>query len=698
MRSGVITTRVTLANTYLVDNGNHGLAADTDGTLYVQQGGTVAQIAPGESTLVTYAGGGTMVNPAALAVNVTTGDLAVADRGGNVVLAVGRLTGNIQTVAGLSHFAGDGGPAGMAIFNGLEGVAADLSGNLYVADVNNNRVRMISASGIVSTVAGNGVAGYSGDHGPATGASINMKHSAAFGSNVAVDALGNLYLSDHGNGRIRMVDTTGTITTVAGGGANPIAPGLMATNVSILPGPIAVDAHGNLYFGQVTGGGANTITRVWKVDGAGRLSVFAGNGQTGNMGDKGQAAAAQLGNVYCLATDVSGNVYLCDAGNNRVRQVSPTGTISGLAGNGAMTTSAIRSGPPNTTAIGPPNAVAVDGAGNIFIYTMATKQILEIDASGTLQPVIGASSNGAASMSTGDGSYAAQATFTSVGGMAADPLGNLWISDAGIYIREALPVASGEAVPPVISAGGIIGAGGSLPPVTTISPGGIATVYGSFFTALGNQRVVQAADIVSGQLPTTLAGICITIGGAKAGITGVFSNQLNVVVPSLPPGPAVVQATANCGSRNGVSGNRAAVAVEAASPEFFAFTVDPVSGKDPIAAVKLPAGSPIGTAAPVIAGATVEAYGTGWGSTLPAVAPMTIPGAAAQLASGLTLTLGGTQVPAANILYAGVSPCCAGLYQVDFTVPSGTPSGNLPLVVTVNGVSSPPNAYLAVGR
>jgi len=94
----------------------------------------------------------------------------------------------------------------------------------------------------------------------------------------------------------------------------------------------------------------------------------------------------------------------------------------------------------------------------------------------------------------------------------------------------------------------------------------------------------------------------------------------------------------------------------------------------------------------------VEAYGTGWGLTLPAVAPMTIPGAAAQLASGLTLTLGGLQVPAANILYAGVSPCCAGLYQVDFTVPSGTPSGNLPLVITVNGVSSPANAYLAVGR
>jgi uncharacterized protein (TIGR03437 family) len=720
LRSGMISTAVTLAQTYLVDNGNHGLAADTDGTLYVQQGETVARIAPGTSTPVTYAGGGalkpgdpgaaitaTLVAPGALAVNPADGDLAIADSTGNVVLTVTKATANIQIVAGLVHFAGDNGPAAMAIFSGLEGIAVDGSGNIYLADVNNNRVRQISTSGIITTVAGNGVEGYSGDNGPATSASINLKHSTPYANNIAVDAAGNLYISDYGNARVRKVDTNGIITTVAGGGPSPIAAGVTATSAAILPGPVAVDINGNFYFGQATGNGVNSIPRIWKVDHSGRLSVFAGNGQTGNGGDGGQAVAAQLGYVYCLATDTVGNLYLCDSVNNRVRQVSANGTIGKVAGNGSGTSSAIPSGQPNSTSIGPPNAVTVDASGDIFIYTAATHQILEIDSTGTLQPVIGASSNGLPSTTSGDGGDALQATFTGVSGMAVDAAGDVWISDGGIYLREALPVGSAGPPPPLISAGGIVGAGGSVPPVASVSSGAIASVFGSYFTPPGTSRQVQSSDMVQGKLPTTLAGICVSFNGVNAGITGVFPNQLNVVVPSVPPGPLTVRVTANCGAKSGsISGNVAAVSANSASPEFFSYAPDPVAGKNPVAAVNVTTGWPIGlagmiagvTTKPVTPGSIVEAYGTGWGATAPAIAPGAIPGTAAQLASGLTLTLGGSAVPAADILYAGASPCCAGLYQVDFTVPAGTASGNLPLVITVNGLASPPNAYIAVGQ
>jgi uncharacterized protein (TIGR03437 family) len=185
---------------------------------------------------------------------------------------------------------------------------------------------------------------------------------------------------------------------------------------------------------------------------------------------------------------------------------------------------------------------------------------------------------------------------------------------------------------------------------------------------------------------------------------GVYPNQINVQVPTLPPGPVTVQVTLNCGKSNAVSTNLAGVIVQPASPEFFTFLPDPVAGNNPIAAVNALTGALIGPPS-LIAGATfvpakigdiVEAYGTGWGLTTPPFGLGVLPAAAGQLALPFTLTLGGTAVPASNIQYAGVAPCCAGLYQVNFTVPPGTPSGNQNLVISVGGIASPPNAYIRV--
>jgi uncharacterized protein (TIGR03437 family) len=181
-------------------------------------------------------------------------------------------------------------------------------------------------------------------------------------------------------------------------------------------------------------------------------------------------------------------------------------------------------------------------------------------------------------------------------------------------------------------------------------------------------------------------------------------GQINVQTPPLTPGPVVAQVTVNCGKTNAVTSNLAGVVVQAASPEFFSFLPDPVAGKNPVAAINAVTFGLVG-APGLLPGATfvaaktgdiVEAYGTGRGLTNPPVGLGVIPGAAAALASPFTLSLGGTAIPALSIFYAGAAPCCAGLYQVDFTVPASTPSGNQSLVITVAGEPSPAGAFLTV--
>jgi uncharacterized protein (TIGR03437 family) len=272
--------------------------------------------------------------------------------------------------------------------------------------------------------------------------------------------------------------------------------------------------------------------------------------------------------------------------------------------------------------------------------------------------------------------------------MAVDSTGNVYLCDSGAYVREAMPVGPGG-LPPVIASSGIVGAGGSNPPVQAVSTGAMVSIFGSNFAPSGSPRVVQADDLVSGSLPTNLSGICVSFGRVNAPVTGVFPNQINVQTPSLPPGPATVQVTANCGGPMPMPGNVGAVTVDEASPEFFS-SRDAGSGLNFIAASNVTGGA-------IFPGSLVEAYGTGWGTTRPAIAAGNVPGAPAPLAAHVSLRLGSVHLSDAGILYAGMSPCCAGLYQLDFIVPADTPSGNLPLVITVNGVSSPSNAYINVG-
>lgn len=239
-----------------------------------------------------------------------SGNLYIADTNNWRIRKVS-ISGIITTVAGkgTEGFSGDGGAATSAALYPW-GVALDPSGNLYIADGRNYRVRKVSTSGIISTVAGNGTKGFSGDGGPATSAELRSP------SCVAVDSEGNIYIDDEGNDRIRKVDTSGVITTVAGGGSNGLAEGGPATSAEISdPVGLAVDSGGNVYFADANNG------RIRKVSTAGTITTVAGNGDYGYNGDNIPALSAKLSTLGGVAVDSAGDVYFVDAQNQRIRKV-----------------------------------------------------------------------------------------------------------------------------------------------------------------------------------------------------------------------------------------------------------------------------------------------------------------------------------------------------------------------------------------
>jgi uncharacterized repeat protein (TIGR01451 family) len=265
------------------------------------------------------------VSPAALAVDPSSGIVYLADTG--VVRAVNIATGTISTVAGSYNngsvvfgYSGDGGQATSAELQSyLPGLAVDAQHNIYIADYDNQRIRKVTVTtGIITTIAGTGTAGYSGDGHAATAAQLQ------YPSGLAIDKNGNLYIADSGNCRVRMV-SNGTITTVAGNGTcGSTGDSLAATSAEInYPVAVAVDGNLNLYIAQgnpaVNVG--NTIRTVSAKTGI--ITTIAGNGTVGYSGDTGVATSAQLNNPQGLVVDSLGNVYVSDFGNSAVRVLQP---------------------------------------------------------------------------------------------------------------------------------------------------------------------------------------------------------------------------------------------------------------------------------------------------------------------------------------------------------------------------------------
>jgi len=259
-----------------------------------------------------------------------SGNLYIADTYNFVVRKVSASSGIITTVAGnhTEGYSGDGGLATNAMLSYPDSIAVDSSGNLYIADSVNNRIRKVTASsGIITTVAGNGTAGYSGDGGQATSAEIDEPQG------VAVDSSGNLYILDTLNYRIRKVQaSTSAITTVAGDGIQGYSgDGEQATNAEINPGGIAVDASANLY---IADSGNDRVRKVTAFTGI--ISTVAGDGTAGYSGDGELATSAEINDPSSVAVDAVGNLYIADNSNHRIRKVmSSTGDITTVAGIGA---------------------------------------------------------------------------------------------------------------------------------------------------------------------------------------------------------------------------------------------------------------------------------------------------------------------------------------------------------------------------
>ena len=403
-------------------------------------------------------------------------NIIFSDSGNNRIRKISR-TGTITTVAGtgVAAFGGDGGPATEAKVKQPFGLSLDSAGNLFFSDRGNQRIRKIDTLGNIHTVAGNGKAAFSGNGGPATSASLNNPDSVYPGSN------GVLYIADTQNFRVRKVDSTGTITTFAGGGSNgckTVGPATSAilgpvTHVTERSGNLVISNAGCDFIRQVnlatnvisTVAGGTTINGSGGFDGNGHTALSSlflvptgilydkvGNllivdsfndqvrkvdAQTkivkalagGYIGDGQLGTAAALNLPQDIAFDTNGNMYIADSLGNRIRKLSPTGTISTVAGTGVSGRKG-DGGPAKTATLWSPTAVTTDGKGNLFIADLFGSILRKVDAAGVITTLVSQNEN-----------------FFSLVSMTSDSVGNIYAADSSAcVVWKITPAGSISAV------------------------------------------------------------------------------------------------------------------------------------------------------------------------------------------------------------------------------------------------------------
>ena len=488
--------------------------------------------------------------------------------------------GTITTVAGngTGGYSGDGKAATSAELLYPSAVALDSSGNLYIADTSNHVIRMVTTGGTISTIAGDNTGGYAGDGGLAVNAEL------AFPTGVAVDASGNIYIADSGNNLIREV-SGGNINTIVGGGVG----GLFLND----PETVLVDSSGNLYISDQSG------YRVLKFAN-GNLTVLAGNGNIGFSGDNGPAIDAELDEPSGIALDSHGYLYICDTINSRIRKVSPQGVITTIAGVGV--------------------------------------------------PAYG-----------GDGGPASNALLDFPRGIAVDASGNVYFSDTVNYIVRWM-----QPVTPAIAGGGAFNAASFLPHV---SPGALATLFGSNFTGTGLDAIAPLP------LPSSLGGVSVEVNGTAAPVLYASSSQINFQIPwETKAGSATILV-----STNGIKSGQVTITVEAAAPGLFEQNSHAVAQNSDF--------SLNSSTNPAKVGGTILAYLTGAGAVnhQPADGAVAGSGPLSMVTSTVTATIGGKT---ADVPFAGLAPGFVGLWQVNVVVPAGLTKGDYPLTVTVGGQTS----------
>jgi hypothetical protein len=291
-------------------------------------------------------------------------------------------------------------------------VSSDGAGGFLIADTDNQRIRRVDASGIITTFAGNGTQGFFGDGGPATQAWLNNP------SGVTSDGTGGFLIADAFNNRIRRVDASGIITTVAGNSSQGFSgDGGPATQASLrYPSAVASDGAGGFLIAD--------NNRIRRVDANGMITTVAGNGQHGFSGDSGFATQAELNGPSGVISDGTGGFLIADTGNSRIRRVDASGTITTVAGNGLGGYSG-DGGPATQAQLAYPTGISPDGVGGFLIADSSNNRVRRVDASGIITTVAGNDDSGF----SGDGGPATQAQLYYPAGVASDGEGGFFIAD-----------------------------------------------------------------------------------------------------------------------------------------------------------------------------------------------------------------------------------------------------------------------------
>ncbi len=519
-------------NLYIADSGNNRIRKISAGKIATFAGSTQS-IYTGDGGAATSAG---LTSPYGVQLDAS-GNVYVADLGNHVVRVVG-ADGKIATVAGntSANFTGDGGPATGAALNRPLGIAIAPGGRFYIGDSFNHRVRMVAPDGTISTVAGNGVATYQGDDGPATSASL----SRPFG--VALDAAGNLYIADSANNRVRKVSTDGTMATVAGTGTAGFSGDGGPANKAQLnrPWDVKVDAAGDLFIADYS----NSRIRMVTPDGV--ITTIAGDGNSGYTGDGAAAVSARLSFPTGIAIDTNGNIFIADSGNNVVRQLTPTAPS---VSSGGVTSASAFGGLP---AVAPGSWIEIYGTN----LSTSRRQW----GSGDFQGVNAPTSLDGASVSIGG--QAAFIDFVSGGQVNAQVPSNVATGSQQLTVKTAAGTSAAYTVtvaatqpgllaPPTFNIGGTqylaavftdgayVLPPGAIPgvPSRRAKAGDTIVLYGIGFGPVSPNipagQIVQQTNSLLTAPQISFAGTFATVTYAGLALNNIGLYQFNVVVPSL---------------------------------------------------------------------------------------------------------------------------------------------------------------------
>ena len=446
-----------------------------------------------------------------------------------------RVSYTVATVAGTDADLGDGGPATDALLTFPYGVAADDAGNVYIADTENHRVRKVDIDGAITTIAGTGEEGFSGDGGAAVDAELDWP------TGVAVDPGGAVYIADRGNERVRRVDVGGIIMTLAGNGEwgyDEEADGGPAAEARLnWPTGVALDDLGNVYIAD------QYNHRIRKVDAEGVITTVAGMGrqreageedvgEEEEIGDGGPAVEARLNWPTGVDVDADGNLYIADRNNERVRKVDPAGVITTIAGIAAQGFAG-DGGPAVDAELDHPESVAVDEHGHVYIADRGNNRVRRIESDGTIITVIGAEGSGAG------GGLVTQ--LAAPRGIAIARGHDLYIADTG---NHRILNAGDDGGIAALAGGAGLGDGGAAVDARLLSPRGLALADdGAMYIADSGNNRVRRVD--AGGVITTFAG---TSEQGEAGDGGMATSaQLDgpVSIEIGPQGDVYISDTSN---------------------------------------------------------------------------------------------------------------------------------------------------------